>query len=299
MTTLDDHKSSQRDVGPSDSRDGGQIRWLSFRMYQCALIVGVMLYLALDLDRRLAVGKVGFVLEGRHWIRGRLKDLDAVSNIEHLLFGLCCGFAGLLACHTLHYLDPAFASDSPRRSRRLNVRELVAQRLPKVDRWFRTTIRTVSRCVPSCASIVQLWRGSAVIRLCMRSAGSVAVVGVLLSLRDTAYSAFDIVPAIWFFAIGMWIVWGWGHLLRANLTNPEFVMLAFGFSAWFELDLAWKLVQLAHQKNTIAHAARHLTYSFGAFAVSVALFRLVIMRRWNLRFSLWRRQRAQVRPQVE
>lgn len=298
MTTLDDHESSQRAFAPSDSRAGNEIVWLSFRMYTWTLIVGALLYLALDLDRSLAIAKVSFVVEGRHWIRVKLNDLDAVANIEHLLFGLCCGFAGFLACHTLHHMDPAFANDSRRRSRRLDVRALVARRFPEADRWLQTTIRTIGRCEPSRADIVRLWQGSAVIRLSIRLAGSVAVVSVLYTFRNTAYSAIDIVPAIWIFAVCKWIVWGWRHLLRANLTNPEFVMIAFGFAVWFELDLVWKLVQLGHQKNTIPHAARHLTYSFGAFAASVALFRLVIMRRLNLKFSLRRRQQNQVRPQA-
>lgn len=298
MTTLNDHESSQRAFAPSDSREGDQIRWLSFRMYTWTLIVGALLYVALELDRSLAIAKVGFVVEGRHWIRAQFKDLDAVANIEHLVFGLCCGLAGFLACHTLHHMDPAFATDSRRRTRRLDVRALVARRFPTADRWLRSTVRTIGRCAPSRAGMVRLWQGSAVIRLGIRLVGSVAVVGVLYTFRKTAYSAIDIVPAIWIFAVCMWIVWGWRHLLRANRTNPEFVMIAFGFAVWFELDLVWKLVQLGHQKNTIAHAARHLTYSFGAFAASVALFRLVIMHRLNLRFSLGRRQQNQVRPQA-
>ncbi|WP_241302273.1 hypothetical protein [Burkholderia stabilis] len=299
MTTLDDHESSQRSVRLPDLHDEQQIRWLSFPMYLWALIVGVMLYLLLDLDRRLAAGKVRFVVEARHSIREALRNLDSVANLEHLLFGFCCGLAGFLASHTLHYMDPAFALDGPRRPRKLNVRDLVALRFPKTDRWLRDTIRTIGRIAPSRAGVVRLWQGSAALRFVLRLAGSAAVAGILYSLRTTAYSAIDIVPAIWVFALGMWIVWGWRHLLRTNLTNPEFVMLAFGFAAWFELDLTWKLVQLAQQKNTIAHAARHLTYSFGAFAVSLALFRLVVMRKWSLRSCLRRRQEPQVRPQIE
>lgn len=73
MTTLDDHESGQRAFAPSDSREGDQIRWLSFRMYTWTLIVGALLYVALELDRSLAIAKVGFVVEGRHWIRAQFR----------------------------------------------------------------------------------------------------------------------------------------------------------------------------------------------------------------------------------
>lgn len=202
-----------------------------------------------------------------------------MSNLEHLIFGFCCALAAYLMANALHHLDPAFAADGGSASAKGLARRRFLLGVPVLGRVSRMVGAAVRRWTPSPAKVYQVWGESGAIRLAVRFGCTVGVLAGLCYLRRAAYSAIDIVPAMWLFASAMWVVWGWRHILKTTAEHPEFVMLVFGFGIWFEFDLAWKIVQVAQHKNTFLHAATHLTYSFGGFAVSLASFRLVVMRR--------------------
>ena len=262
----------------SSLRDSG-IRWLPFGAWQACLWVGMFLFVFLEVERHLAQEKVQRVVAARHAVRVAFRSLDAVSNLEHLLFGFCCAFTGFLAAQTLHHLDPAVATDDKTGRKARRVRARLARGVPILGRAARIFGDAVRRFTPSPARFYAVWQERAALRYVVRLGLTGAVVAALNYFRRSAYSEVDIVPAMWLFAVAMWMVWGWRHLLKTTAAQPEFVMLAFGFGIWFEFDLAWKVVQLAAHKNTLPHAARHLAYSFGALAVSLMLFRLVAMRR--------------------
>ncbi|PNE59587.1 hypothetical protein A8H39_00100 [Paraburkholderia fungorum] len=254
------------------------ICWLSLNAWHACLWVGMFLFVFLEVERHLATAKVQRVVAARHAIRAVLRNKDAVSNLEHLLFGFCCAFAGFLMAQTLHHLDPAFATDGVNRREKQQARRRLLQNVPWLGCAVRMAGTAVRRFTPSPARVRGLWQKTRALRFTVRFGCTVAVVCGLNYFRVAAYSPIDIIPAMWLFSAAMWIVWGWRHLLRATATQPEFVMLVFGFGIWFEFDFAWKVVQLAEHKNTFPHAARHLTYSFGAFAASLAWFRLGAMR---------------------
>lgn len=271
-----------RNPGPLQATN---LRWLSVRAWNAWVWVGMFVFVFLEIERHLALAKVHSIVAVRHAIRVTLNSEDAVSNLEHLLFGFCCALAGFLMAQTLHHLDPAFATDGVKDSKKPPVRERLAQRIPGIGRVNRLVEIAVRRFTLFLARVYAVWRDTPALRFAGRIGFTACVYAALHYFRRDAYSALDIIPAMWLFAVLMWVIWGWRHLLNTTASQPEFVMLAFGFGIWFELDLAWKIVQVVEHKNTYSHAARHLAYSFGAFVISLAWFRLVTMRSRGLNFA--------------
>lgn len=226
------------------------ISWLTASGWIASLVFGVFLFSFLFHERGAAKAHIRWAVDGRHEIRVLFRSADAVSNLEHALFGFSCALAGFIAANLLHYLTPQTVSPSPSRA---NARD--------VD------------------TVVRRPQSIPFVHLAFRIACTGGVVAALLMYRALAFSEADSIAGIWVFALAMCLVWGWRTALYINERVPGVTMLAVAVGVWLEYDLAWKITKIATHENTVPHAAWHLTWSLGVLLGSVALFRCVAMRR--------------------
>lgn len=147
--------------------------------------------LFLEVERAATKAKVRGFVESRHTIRVLFHSVDAVSNLEHILFGFCCAFAGDLASQGEHGATDSTPS-RPSYGRVERARRAVRSWLLKLS-GIRVAVLSTEKALQGFLKASHLlWKESHAFRFAIRLACTAAWLSTLITYQKFAHTETDV-----------------------------------------------------------------------------------------------------------